>query len=529
MRNRVVKKWIVFGEIYLTIQTNVFLYYLRKVPIVKYLVSSEWYGRYGWKRLFSIFGVIVGFIKDAIGENIGLLFWVYLVPMLIAPDFSMGSMEYFLLFLGGRCAVSLVEGCPIFNSRSEDYTFLYHFMVNPKTYYLYKTLREAFFSSVMLFPTLAFLLKNFLLVLTAISIKMMCELLGNVGYLLYYYQKKRLPRIRVRQLLTVIITVLVYIPLFVGYIPDVAFSGTALIIITVGASIVSYICWRFHERFSGYKEIAVNFGDQSMVSFHITVSSVGEDERGLVERPWKENKMFFETYKNLSPAEYLHNAFWNRYGKPIRKDNRVQAVVVCCLLTILGLGIRFGWIPLVVEDVLEYSTILVALSMSFSTANRMTQMYFRNIDLHLLYHHMSTEKYIRESMIKRYLQILRTDFIYTCVIFVGELAFLLAAGFMLPMKTIIQLLLVSGAFLVMWDTYELMLYYFIQPYTVDLTAKSPVFSSFQVVERLFNILILFVRNDLTLALPVILMLMFIAVCVCFISSRYAYKFFKLRF
>ncbi len=523
------KKWITFGEIYLTIQTNAFLYYLRKLPVVKYLVSSEWYSRYGWKRLFSIFGVIVGFLKDAIGENIGVLFWVYLLPSLIAPDFNMGSVDYFLLFLGVKCVVSIIDGSPIFNSHSDDYTFLYHFMVNPKIYYLYKALRETFFSSVMLLPVLAFLLKDFFLVLAAVSLKMMCELLGNVGYLLYYYQKKRLPKIRIRQLTTAIITVLAYVPLFVRYTPDVVFSRSALIVITIGAIIVSCICWRFHNRFEGYKEIAVTFGDQSMVSFHVAVRSVGEDERGLVERPWEENKMFFEAFKNLTPVEYLHNAFWDRFGKIIRKDNRAQAVVSCCLLTILGLCIRFGWIPLKAEELLEYSPILVSLSMSFSTANKMTQMYFRNIDLHLLYHHMSTEKYIRESMTKRYLQILRSDFIYTCVTLVGILAFLLAAGFRLPVKTIIQLLLVSGAFLVMWDTYELMLYYFIQPYTVDLTAKSPLFSFLHVVEGLFGVLILFVRNDLTLALPMILTIMFIIVCICFVSSRYAYKFFKLRF
>ena len=239
--------------------------------------------------------------------------------------------------------------------------------------------------------------------------------------------------------------------------------------------------------------------------------------------------LIFETYKNLSPAEYLHNAFWNRFGKAIRKDNRAQAIVLCCILAILGICIRMGWIQLNAEELLEYSPILVSLAMGFSTANRMTQMYFRNIDLHLLYHHMGTEKYIKDSMIKRYLQLLISDLVYTCVILVGMMIFLLAAGLTLPVVTIVQLLMVSGAFLIMWDTYELMLYYFVQPYTVDLTARSPLFSFLQVVEGLFGILILFVRHDLTLALPIILAIMVIGICVCFISSRFAYRFFKLRF
>mgnify|MGYP003294294409 CR=1 FL=1 len=149
--------------------------------------------------------------------------------------------------------------------------------------------------------------------------------------------------------------------------------------------------------------------------------------------------------------------------------------------------------------------------------------------MHLLYHHMSTEKYIRASMRKRYWQILRGDVVHTFVILIGILAFLLASGFTISLVTILQLVLISGAFLVILDTYELMLYYFIQPYSVDLTAKSPLFSFLHVVEGLFGILILFVRRDLTLALPVILTIAFIMVCICFISSKYAYRFFKLRF
>lgn len=522
-------KWITFGEIYLTIQTNAFIYYLGKLPFVKYLVRSTWYSKYGWKHLFSLFGVIIGFVKDAIGKNIGTLLWVYCVPLLAAPDHSMGRQEYFLLFLGVSCLVSLVDGSAIFNSSPQDYTFLYHFMVNPKVYYLYKTLQQVFFSSVMIFPVLCFLLRDALLVTTAVAMKVMCELVGNSAYLFYYRKNKRLPRIRTRQIATVAVFALTYICLFAIDKPCIQFSEISLAVITTIAATISFVCWRFHNRFDNYREIAVTFGNQSMVSLHISVRSVGEDERGLVENPWQENKAYFERFQCLLPAEYLHHAFWERFGKAIRKDNRAQAIVACGFLLIVGLCIRMGWIPLEAEELLAYSPILLSWTLGFSTANKMTQMYFRNIDLHLLYNHMSTEKYIKDSMVRRYLHLLKTDLVFTGVTLVGIITFLLASGLMLPAKTILQLLIISAAVLVMWDTYELMLYYFIQPYTVDLTAKSPLFSFLQVVDGLFVALTLFVRHDLTLAFPVIIALAIIMLIICFVSSRLAYKFFKLRF
>ncbi len=266
-----------------------------------------------------------------------------------------------------------------------------------------------------------------------------------------------------------------------------------------------------------------------MVSVHISVRSIGEDERGLIEKPWEDNKAFFEKFKHLPPAEYLHNAFWKRYGKAINRDNRATAILSCCALACLGMCIRLGWISINTEELLDYSPVLVSLTMGFSTANRITQMYFRNIDLHLLHHHMCTPKYIHDSMRKRYLHILKNDFIFTCVTLVGIVVFLLAAGLSISAGAVFQVLLVSGAFLVLWDTYELMLYYFVQPYTVDLTIKSPVFSFLQGVEGVFGVLLLFVRHDLTLALPVIVILTIVIMCICFISGKYAYKYFKLRF
>ncbi len=144
------KKWITFGEIYLTIQTNAFIHYLRKLPVVRYLISSEWYRRYNLKRVFTFFGVIIGLIKDAIGENIAVLVGIFIVPSIIAHDHVMDSFDYFFLFLSVKCVVSIAEGCSVFNSCSEDYTFLYHFMVDPKVYYTYKAMQQIFFSSIML-------------------------------------------------------------------------------------------------------------------------------------------------------------------------------------------------------------------------------------------------------------------------------------------------------------------------------------------------------------------------------------------
>lgn len=81
------KNWITFGEIYLTIQTNAFLYYCTKLPFVHHFIRATWYGRYRLKRLFTVFGVLLGFVKEALATNLGMLFLLRWIPSRIAHRF----------------------------------------------------------------------------------------------------------------------------------------------------------------------------------------------------------------------------------------------------------------------------------------------------------------------------------------------------------------------------------------------------------------------------------------------------------
>ncbi len=60
--------------------------------------------------------------------------------------------------------------------------------------------------------------------------------------------------------MTVLITVLAYIPLLFSYPFDIFLHRNMLVVMTAAALAVSGICWQFLFRFRGYKEIAVTFG-----------------------------------------------------------------------------------------------------------------------------------------------------------------------------------------------------------------------------------------------------------------------------
>lgn len=520
----------VYGEVYLTIQINAFLYYLSRLPILNKIVHDSWYRYYKLKKIWALFSLALGFVKSALVNNIGTLITLYVLPHLFLKEDEVTLGVYLVLFFLLKCVSGALMECGLFKVSVEDYTFLNHFMVNPVFYYRYKALKNAFFSSVMLFPALFFLFRDWGLTVAMVLLKLFCVLFGNVVYLGFYQKCGRLPSKRVRRLLSLPLILFTYVGALLGVYENVVFGSAAQVVMGVACLLLSALCWVYHLRYVDYKKIAVKFANQSAVSFQITVqsSSAGEEENGLLESGWEENREFFKEHGQEKPEKYLDLAFFSRFGKALRKERRDKVIVLFVIGVILGLGIRFGWLPVTSDTVLGYSPILIALTTSMTFASRLLQVYFRNIDLHMLYHHIATPEFIRSSMRRRYLYLLKGDLLSAVGIVVNLLVMLFLSDLTLPVDTVVKLAVVCVLFFVFWETYETIVYYIVQPYSVDMTAKNPVFKVLGCLESLFYLLVLFVRRDLTNALPWVCVAAAASVIVFFVSVQVAPRTFRLR-
>lgn len=522
--------FLVYGEIYLTIQVNAFLYYLAKLPVLGKIVHSSWYRKYRLKKVWSLFSLVFGFIKSALVNNIGTLVILYIVPHLFLNEKKITAGVYLLLFILLKCVGGMVMDCGLFKASAEDYTFLNHFMVNPISYYRYKALKNTFFSSVMLFPVIYFLFRDWKITAALIVFKIFCMLFGNVVYLSFYRRHGRLPGKRARRLIAFPLILLAYVGAFFGWYRSVEILPAGLLLVGIISAVLAVLCWLYHMGYTDYKKIAVKFANQGAVSFQVTVQSdsIGEEEDGLLDSGWEENREFFSVHQNETPENYLDMAFSNRFGRALRKEKRDRVIVLFLVVIILELGIRFGWIPVTSETVLDYTPVLIAFATSMTFAQRLMQMYFRNIDSHMLYHHIATPEFVCGSMLKRYFNLLRGDLFSAAAIVANFLLMLVFSGLSLPVGTVVKLSVVCIVFLVFWETYECIVYYIVQPYSVDLTVKSPVFKVLGYLEGIFYLLVLFVRKDLTAALPWVCAAAVAIVVAFFVSRRFAPKTFRLR-
>lgn len=522
--------FMVYGEFYLVIQINAFLFYLSRLPVLGKLVHNFWYSRYRLKKIWSLFSLIFGFIKSALGNNIGTLVLLYVVPHLFLTEEKVTIGVFIMLFILLKCVAGAMMECGLFKSTAEDYTFLTHFMVNPASYYRYKAAKNVFFSCFMLFPVLYFLFRNWGMVGALVMFKLLCTLGGNVLYLSFYKRFGRLPDKRIRHIMVYPLILLAYGGACLGLYGDVSVSPVWQFAAGAVCAILAALCWRYHMRYSDYKKIAVKYANQSAVTFRVTVqsSSAGEEENGLLESGWEENREFFRVHKEETPERYLDLAFIRRFGKALRKERRDRILSMFLIGAVLGLGIRFGWLPVTSDSVLDYTPVLIAFATSLTFANRLMQVYFRNIDLHMLYQHMATPEFIRKSMLQRYLYLLKGALASSAAIVLYLLFLLFLSDLRLPVGTVTKLAAVCIIFLILWETYECIVYYIVQPYSVDLTVKSPVFKILGYMEGIFQLMVLFVRKDLTAALPWMCVACACILTAFFVSRRYAPKTFRLR-
>ncbi len=527
---RLSDRLMVYAEIYLVIQINAFLYYLNRLPILGKIVHSSWYSRYGLKKIWSLLSLAFGFVKSALTNNIGTLILLYVVPHLFLPEERVTAGVFLMLFILVKCVAAPIIECGLFKSNAEDYTFLTHFMVNPTSYYRYKAAKNAFFYCFMLFPALYFLFRDWGTVAVLVLLKLLCMLGGNVVYLSIYKRFGRLPGKRIRRLTAYVLILLAYAGACWGIYENMAIPQVWQPAAGAVCALLSVVCWRYHMKYTDYKKMAVTFANQNIVSFRVAVqsSSTGEDENGLLESGWEENREFFRAHKDETPERYLEQAFIKRFGRAIRRERRDRILSMFFIGAVLGLGIRYGWLPVTSDTVLDYTPVLIAFAVSLTFANRLMQIYFRNIDLHMLHHHMASPAFIRRSMLQRYLYLLKGDLVSFAFIILHILFLLFLSGLQIPGSTVVKLAAVCILFLILWETYECIVYYAIQPYSADMTAKSPVFKILGYLEGIFQLLVLFVRRDLAAALPWMCVVCGCAVAAFFITRKFAPKTFKLR-
>ena len=510
-------------------QTNSFISLLRKIPVLYRLIPVSLYRQESLKKFFILGGLAKGFIGAALGSTLRCLFLFSWIPslLLITPT----PTELLTVYLLVECLVPAITSCSIFRATERDYVFLNHFMLNPGEYYHYKIGKEIIEEAVVKLPMLVYLLGDTGLVAMAVFAEVFYMLGGCCLYLFLYDRLHGVVKKSVRSILGWVIRIFAYVGLKFSVFGSVIWEGPVCVLLCIGMLLCSVLFYFCLLKYQDYKRIAVQFANKEAMTITITtVNSATEGENGLKPWDWKENREYFLKNSGLSRAVYMNQTFLKRFHK-IFSDQRKQIFILSIPLGLLcGYFIRIGILDITEETILNYTPMLIPfVSSCMLFGSRFTELCFRFVDMPMMYHGICEKEYLKQSIRYRYLFLVKHSLVALLGLAMFIILVLGCSGIRIPVTDIIFILIAMELYMLINESYKLLIYYWIQPYTTDVSVKSPVFKLLGIVESLFDISVLFVRGNLVLAcLPLLGIFVVINVLMLWMQKN-VHKTFRLRY
>ena len=526
---------LTFAEIYGSIQANSTIFILRKIPLIGNLLPNRIYRYKRLKFIFGILGTAVDILKKAIGGNLGIYISLSFIPSILSkiattqnwPDQS----TLVALFIILVCVGHALNQSDIFKSNAEDYTFLNHFMINPTRYYHYKIVKGFIIEGLFVAPILIYIFKDIIIASSLILTGMFFIEAGNVFFLSIYKKNQKIPGVKKRVLLSILFMVIIYAISLTGIFSNLTMPLWLLAIISLFEILGLVLCFRYLFKFKGYKQIAVQYANSDTVALKVAVVSSlnNEDATAFTTADWETNKAYFESNKNLNELKYIQKAFQVRFKKSLRSFYTNQAYFNIFLCVLVGVLIRFDVVSIDASNILKYTPMLITLVLNLTFGRNYMQICFRYMDMPMLYHHMYDTKKVANSMSSRLFLLLKNDLISFVVLILGFVALILIAGISIPMKEFALVCLAYILILAIYEVYDVIIYYLLQPYSVDLNVKNPIFKVLSYIEGIFYVLVLFARNNVIEIIPALLISLAVILIIFAITSKIAHKTFKLRY
>lgn len=479
------------------IDANTLLYFLTKLPIVGTYLDKSPYWRKPSKLALVVPGVLFRFAKMILAKN--MLLWLSLasIPSLFERAgirTSTGSGDRLNLFVFLFCLLPAIGGASLFGGDSEKIVFLDYFRVDPVLYYRTRITRSILLDTLFLFPFLVFLIPPPYLVVLAILIKWSTGLLGQLITLNIIQKKQRPPKKSTRYIAMAL--VLACYLLYVVFVTSPDISNVSLLI--VGSFVLPIIIvlygqvWNSHA-FAVLAQIQRSGGQ---VGISVARSNTLRNGGGGYDQYTAEvNRLYYDNNSKRSPITYLHRTFCIRHSNDFQSITKQFIMTNLVLALVLGFLFRFGIIGKSLSDMQGYTPFLISWATLLSSGMFLTQRSFQQMDSVYLRVNLFGKEEIFQLFVMRLrkllsLAILPASSLLFALVFInwfGEVFF--------SLDYLVKLWFLCVLFLICYELYHLLTYFLLQPYAVDMTAKSPFFALIKAVEWIFILMSLFVRQN----------------------------------
>ena len=463
---------------------NIFISFLKRVPIIGKKFPDSLYGRTDIKLKIGLISTVANIIFEFFRKGLYVAI-LALVPALLMKEYLnlQNSLQEIIIYI--FIVLSFVFGS-IVNSillklNKDVYNMIILMRANPKDYYLseimYKILSQIIFF-LPVFLILGFGLPKTILVLIELS---MCRIIGEwIGLSAYKYKKININRDTLPSFLMFILSMMLAygvpaIKVDLTFI-NIMFNPIFTSLLIIGAALCGYFLWNFkgYRSFSREiisKEVLFN-NDEIIANMHFIDVKIDDKKMG--------GKLLnTEKFSKKDGYDYLNELFFYRHKKIVDNAIKLRLVLISIVFIIALLVIIFIEEDInekVVGLILNSTTMTIFIMYMMSTTERICKAMFFNCDHSFLKHGYYRESNAILSNFKaRLKRIVYINSIPALAIALALEIIVVICGDFHDVVKLIPTLICIVSLATFFSIYHLFMYYVLQPYTEELTVKSPLF------------------------------------------------------
>lgn len=520
-------------EISLAQKINMWIYYIKKTPLLGKKIPNTLYNTGNLKFVFSIIIRIFSFLFGFARKYLYIFIMIIIPAMFIAEKTSINvsSIQFHIFFF-----LSFVTGSLLNNQFTDniltDFYMINLMRINAKKYYLSKILFSYFeYLIYFIFPIMLLnctFIESLIITLEFIAFRSITQALYVLLYNCFNFQLSNKWYFIVPVML--IPLVIAYGAPFIGFSFDskILLLNITFIVIILVLSLIAFLYLFNYKKYSLLSKNIISKNDLNTLN---TVSSeamfmdVKLNEKNLSKLDLKNDK-----HKEKHGLNYLNAKFIERHKKIIITpiQHRVLIIVILTIAASIFAITTPESHKTLSPAILRSSGFLVFILYCSSIGEKITKAFFFNCDNSLLRYNFYKESSIILSNFKSRLKItIILNLIPAICIGLGlSLVLILAKGDIVRFIPIFISIITLSCF---FSIHYLFLYYIIQPYTSQLTVKSPIYkiASFIVYIAAYSCLQVETQS-IWFTLTVILVTVIYALIALTLVYKFAPKNFKLK-
>ena len=443
---------------------NSFIYVLRKLPILKDLITEDAYKSKALKTIGGFIGIVLSLSRMVVYR---LLYFgiIYLIANFISTDNFAFYHIFFVLSI-----VGMFINNKLLNTSLKKYLSVIIFKMDAKSYLKY----NLFWISItnLLLNSVCFYI--FGLDIGTSNILIFLQILLRVvgeGFNIWYFRyKNNFWYNNTALYFTILLPLLAcaFLPL-IGIVIDMTVIYISLFI----AAVISIISYLYINSFNDYKLIYKRLNNLKDV-----LSNEDDARRSIVDVKNKDIKIADEKVKNKHGYDYFNTIFFERHKNILLRSAKITSgILLAIYVGLIIFSIRDNSIVNYVGDFLNNRLGWFILIMYFiNRGSIITQAMFYNCDHAMLkYNFYRDPKVIVGLFKKRLLTVIKVNLLPAFVIGIGNII-LSCITMNSSIISIICMFLFIMILSVFFSLHYLVIYYLLQPYDTDMKIKKASYS-----------------------------------------------------